>query len=123
VGGVRARRLAIAAAFHAAVLAVGLGMVKLGVELASQPLFDWGGLLVLAHLLTFQRIPLARWLQQRLLPRHRCGRCGLGMDLVAAWRCACKHVSLERHAFSPCPGCGKGFAWVVCPGCGSGILI
>ena len=123
MGGVRARRLALTAAFHTAVLALGLGAVLLGMELSSPPLFDAGGFLVLVHLLTFQRVPLARWLQQRLLRRHRCGRCELVLDLVASWRCGCKHVSTERHAFSPCPGCGKGFAWVVCPGCGAGVLI
>jgi hypothetical protein len=123
MGGARARRLAIAAALHASVLSLGMAAVLLGIKLSSQPLFDAGGFLVLVHLLTFQRIPLAGWLQQRLVREYCCSRCGLVLDLTASWRCGCKYVSPERHAFSPCPGCGKGFAWVACPGCGAGFLI
>jgi hypothetical protein len=123
VGGVRSRRLAITAAFHASVLALGLGAILLGMKLSNQPLFDSGGFLMLVHLLTFQRIPLARWLQERLVREYCCSQCGLLLDLIASWRCGCKYVSPGRHAFSPCPNCGKGFAWVACPGCGTGILI
>jgi endogenous inhibitor of DNA gyrase (YacG/DUF329 family) len=47
----------------------------------------------------------------------------LALDLVASWRCHCGFVSQERHAFSPCPQCGKGFAWINCPRCGRSILI
>jgi hypothetical protein len=123
VGGVRGRRLTLEAAYHLSVLSLGLVCVMLGIELANRSLFDAGGLLLLFHLLTFQRLPLIRWIQIRLIQKHRCGQCGQELDLVTSWRCGCKYVSPERHAFTPCPNCGKGFAWVSCPACGTGTLI
>ena len=123
MGGFRRRRLALGAGYHTLVALVTLAFLFAGTELASQPLFDAGVLLLIFHLLTFQRLPLIRWSQQRLLQKHRCSQCGLQVDLVASWRCVCKYVSPERHALSPCPSCGKGFAWVACPSCGTGVLI
>jgi hypothetical protein len=123
VGGIRGRRLALEAACHLSVLSLGLACVLLGIKLTSQPLFDAGGLLVVFHLLTFQRFPITRWLQMRLIREHRCSQCGLVLDLVTSWRCGCKYISPERHTFSPCPNCGRGFAWVTCPACGTGTLI
>ncbi len=121
--GLRERRLGIFVALHAAVLALGIGSMSLGAWLDVQSLFDGGGLLILADALTFQRLALGRLLQQRLLPAHRCSQCGLEIELVRSWRCGCGFSSQERHAFSPCPQCGKGFAWVNCPRCNTGILI
>ena len=121
--GLREKRLFVALAFHLGVLALGACGVFLGTTLNFHPFFDAGGLLLLLHLLAFQRIPLARLLQERLLGTHRCDGCELALDLVASWRCHCGFVSQERHAFSPCPQCGKGFAWINCPRCGRSILI
>ena len=121
--GLRERRLGIVVALHAAVLALGIGAMSLGALLDFQPLFDGGGLLVLADALTFQRLPLGRLLQQRLLLVHQCSQCRLEIELVRSWRCGCGFSSQGRHAFSPCPQCGKGFAWINCPRCDTGILI
>lgn len=123
MGGVRGRRLTLETAYHLSVLSLGLVGVLFGIKLDNQLLFDAGGLLILFHLLTFQRIPLIRWLQTRIIENHSCAQCSLTLDLVNSWRCGCKYASPERHAFSPCPNRGKGFAWVNCPACGAGIPI
>jgi hypothetical protein len=105
------------------VVVTGIACIAIGIEMSLQQLFDAGGLLLLAHILTFQRVPLATLLQRRLIRTHRCPECALEMDLIASWWCPCRYTSPERHAFSACPSCGKGFAWIACPGCGTGFLI
>ncbi len=60
--GLRQRRLAVRAALHFLVLSLGLLAVFGGIKLSVQPMFDAGGLMVLAHLPSFQRIPLSRFL-------------------------------------------------------------
>jgi hypothetical protein len=119
----KTRRLAVAAAYHAGVLVMGVAGIFLGVKLSIQTLFAVAGFLLLAHLVTWQWNPLSGWLQQWLIRGYQCGECGLAMDLQAPWRCGCGFTSGERHAFSPCSQCGTEFAWIDCPGCGVGILV
>ena len=121
--GLRMRRLAVAAGFHLSVLFGGMGVLLIGSASGVEHVSNTGALLLTFHLLTFRRIPLDRLLQQRLVREHRCGQCGLNLDLEQSWRCSCGFTSLERHAFSPCPQCGKGFRWINCPRCGVGAVI
>lgn len=121
--GLRVKRFGVAAGFHLLVIGFGLIGLLLGRNLGISGMVDSGVMLLLVHLLTFRRAPLDRLLGERLLHKHRCNQCTLVQDLIAAWKCGCGFTSGERHAFSPCPQCGKGFAWVNCPRCGAGILI
>lgn len=120
--GLRERQLGVAIMLHSAVVALAIGTAFLGDLLRLGPLLDAGGFLLLFHLLTFRRLPLARLVQQLLIRTHRCRQCGLEMEMVESWKCSCGYIA-ERHAFSPCPQCGKGFAWIGCSRCGAGALI
>ena len=121
--GLRVKRFGVAASFHLAVIGLGLIGLLLGRNLGISGMVDSGVMLLVVHLLTFRRAPLDRLLGERLLQQHRCGQCALELHLVSPWRCGCGFTSGERHVFSHCPQCGKGFAWLNCPRCGAGILV
>ena len=121
--GLRSKRRLLSLAFHITVLGLGLGSLWMGTNLESRFLLDLGGLVVLAHLLTWRRLALGRVLERRLLLGHRCLGCGRTFSLVDQWKCKCGFVSTLRSALGPCPQCRKGFAAVACPHCGTSALI
>jgi len=80
--------------------------------------------ILLADILTFRIIPVLRWFEEILIEEASCYSCGAAIDLVGVYKCGCGFVSWkERHAFSPCPMCGKYFNWIVCPECETTIPI
>ena len=119
----RTSRIGATLGFHSIIIGTALMVSYAGMWLGIQFLSDAGGLALLFHLLSFQRLPFARQFAQRLIRLHRCGRCGHEQQLTEAWKCGCGYSSATRHAFSPCPQCGKGFAWIGCPSCGTSTLV
>ena len=119
----RVKRLAIATEYHLTVIGLGVVAVFLGSNLGASTLVDAGIILLLFHLITFRRIPMDRFLAERVLRSFRCQQCRLVIGLTQPLKCGCGFIS-ERHVFSPCPACiNKAFAFFSCPRCGTGILI
>ena len=119
----RVKRLAIAAGYHLTVIALGAVAVFVGSKFGASALADAGEMLLLFHLITFRRISIDQLFVELVLRTLRCSQCQLQIGLVQNLRCGCGFVSSERHVFSPCPSCCKGFAWFSCPRCGIGVLI
>jgi hypothetical protein len=121
----RRARLSAAVAYHASILLTGLLLAFTGYLFNLSALFDAGAMIILVHLLTFRLLPFDRLFQQRMVRSYTCSACGLAIDLCNSWSCKGKGCgyTAERHLFSPCPQCGKGFAWVNCPRCETSHLI
>lgn len=121
---VRSKRRFTAFCYHIGVIAVCIAMAKAGQITNSPAMLQASGAVLFIHIATFRVIPVARWLQEWLIPEAVCPGCGAVIDLVGIYRCGCGFVPhIERHVFSPCPLCGKGYMWVVCPSCETSILI
>ncbi|MBI5695304.1 MAG: hypothetical protein HZC51_06115 [Nitrospirae bacterium] len=124
VMGVRTKRRIIAFCYNVGIVTVCLLMAKAGLALDRCSLLEVSGAVFIGHILTFRVIPVSRWLQEALIPEAVCFGCGTPVELVGQFRCGCGFVPYkERHAFSPCPMCGKLFSWVVCPSCETSILV
>lgn len=122
--GIRLKRRLIAAAYHCSIITVSYAGAKVGSAFGSDFLFQSAIALFLIDILTFKVVPVSRWLQERLIPEATCFACGSTVDLVSRYKCGCGFVPYkDRHAFSLCPNCGKGFLWVVCPACETSIPI
>ena len=121
---VRTKRQIIAFCYNAVIVILCLLAAKAGLVFDSPALLQTSGALLLGHILTFRVIPVSRWLQEALITEAVCFGCGTAVDLVGQYRCGCGFVPYkERHAFSPCPMCGKTFSWIVCPSCETSILV
>ena len=121
---VRTRRRLLALA-HVGLISVVVYLV-LGIALLldDPETLNAPAIMLLGYVLTLRWNPLPRWVIQRLIREARCPECGQGVDLVNLWHCGCGYVIWHpRHALSPCPNCGKVFAWLVCPRCEASILI
>ncbi|CAG0973863.1 hypothetical protein ANRL2_01863 [Anaerolineae bacterium] len=122
--GIRLKRRLIAAAYHCFVITVSLAGAKTGIAFGSEFVFQSAIALFILHVLTFKVVPVSRRLQERLIPEAACFGCGTSIELVGRYKCGCGFISYkDRHGFSPCPNCGKGFLWVVCPACETSIPI
>ncbi|WKZ32784.1 MAG: hypothetical protein QY316_12890 [Thermodesulfobacteriota bacterium] len=122
--GIRLKRRLIAAVYHCSVIAVIYTGAKAGSAFGSEFVFQSAIALFIIHILTFKVVPVSRRLQELLIPEASCFACGATVDLVNRYKCGCGFLSFkDRHAFSPCPNCGKGFLWVVCPACETSIPI
>lgn len=116
--GIRLKRRLIAAAYHCSVITVIYIGAKAGIAFESEFVSQSAIALFIVHVLTFKVIPISRWLQERLIPEATCFGCGTSIELVDRYKCGCGFIPYkDRHVFSPCPHCGKGFLWVVCPQC------
>lgn len=122
--GLRLKRRLIAVAYHSLVITVCYAGVRTGIAFGSEFLLQSAIALFVLHFLTFKVLPVSRRLQEWLIPEAACFACGSTVDLVNRYRCGCGFIPhKDRHAFSPCPNCGKGFLWVVCPACETSIPI
>jgi hypothetical protein len=121
------RRLRLKAAFvyHASIIAAGAGLAFMGLTLEVVHALDAGVTILLLHILTFRLITLDRLFQQWRVRSYTCSVCEQSIDLCNHWSCKGKSCgyTTERHLFSLCPQCGKGFAWLNCPRCGTSHLI
>lgn len=114
---IRLRRRLIVITYHAMVVLVSFAGFEVGLSKLSTGL-------LLADILTFRIMPVSKWFEETLLPEARCFGCGNPVSMVSAFRCGCGFVPYkERHVFSPCPECGKTFAWITCPECETSIPI
>lgn len=111
------RRAVITFLYHGCVVAIAAVFIMAGRNLSNPILLDMGAFVLLIHVLSFQRVPLIRVVQQRLVKTHWCV-CGCAMLMEGRWRCKCQAVAI-RHAFSKCPreGCNVGFDSLNCPNC------
>jgi hypothetical protein len=120
----RARRRLIGLACHLALGLLCVAGMALSVPGEDQGAFALWGAVWLGYLLTLRLNPIPRWLQTRALRQTLCPACSQAIDLMDFWGCGCGFVAWHpRHAFSPCPNCGKAFRWIVCPSCQAHILI
>jgi hypothetical protein len=98
-------RLIVVFIFHSAVVAVAALLMLIGHAAGAPPALDVGVFLVLAHGLSFRRLPVVEWLQEWLIRTWTCRDCSMEIALIGRWRCpSCSFVSSPRHAFSSCPG-------------------
>ena len=120
----RSRRQSLTLALHLAVaLLCACGMVA-GLASDHEDVFVLSGVTLLGYVLTLRLNPLPRLVASRIIRQTECPACGQVIDLVGIWRCGCGFVTWRpRHAFSPCPNCGKIFRWLVCPSCEASIPI
>ena len=118
-------RLRVAFTYHTMITLAGLILTFLGYIFNFTPVFEVGALVILFHLLMFRLLPFDRLFQQWRIRHFTCNVCNLTLDLFNHWNCKGKSCgyTTERHLFSPCPQCGKGFAWLNCPRCETSHLI
>lgn len=122
--GIRLKRRLIAVAYHYSIIMVSYAGAKAGIAFGSELVFQIAIALFIIHILTFKVIPVSRLLQERLIQEATCFACGSTIELVSRFKCGCGFISYkDRHVFSPCPNCDKGFLWVVCPQCETSIPI
>jgi hypothetical protein len=121
---IKTKRHLVAFGYHAGVLTFVVLMARIGTAIGSQGIVGASALILLGHILTFRAIPISRWVQEMLIPEATCYGCGAAIELVGLYRCGCGFVShKERHAFSPCPMCGKNYSWFVCPECETSLPV
>ena len=116
------KRLTAVFTLHALIFGAGFMLAMIGFTANIAAISDLGVLIALVHVLTFRLIPLDRLFQEWRVQLFICFVCKLEIDMLEHWRCNCGYTA-DRHLFSPCPQCGKGFAWLACPRCGTSHLI
>ena len=122
--GIRLKRRLIAAAYHCSIITLCYAGLRAGSAFGSEFVFQTAIGFFIIHILTFKVVPVSRRLQEWLIPEAACFACGSTGDLVNRYKCGCGFISFkDRHVFTPCPNCGKGFLWVVCPACETSIPI
>ncbi len=101
--------------YHSIIFAIAM----LGVS-TNEPWLVWIGIL---ELLSFRRIPVARFIQSKLITTAQCPHCSNKISLINHWQCACGYISqISQHVFAPCIQCGRDFTFINCHYCGVGIL-
>ncbi len=118
----KTRRILIRLKIHAPVLTFLAAAAFVGMAAGSLSAAGPFALLFFIYGVTIPINPLPRIWEERTIQDAECPACGQGIDLVNTWSCGCGFVTwVPRHAFSPCPNCGKVFAWLVCPQCETSI--
>jgi len=116
------KRNLVALLYHGTIVLTTVGGSMLGIAMSSQDITLLFSAILFLHLLTFRLNPLGRLIQEKMIQEAECPGCGYMIDLVNLWKCHCGFTVYEpRHAFSPCPNCGKVFSWIDCPYCDTSI--
>lgn len=120
----RTKKCLVALMYHGGVVLTGMIGSLLGIATSSQEITLLFSAVLFLHLLTFRLNPLGRLIQEKTIQEAECPGCSYVIDLVDSWKCHCGFNLREpRHAFSPCPNCGRVFGWIDCPYCDTSIPV
>lgn len=119
---IRMRRQLITFVYHGVIVLIAVSIMAMGEAFGMPRLIGWGLGVFGFHVLSFRIIPMSRWVQEWVIQTATCSGCGHVWDLTNFYRCGCGFVpDAERHAFRPCPHCGKIFSWLECRNCQTSI--
>lgn len=118
----RVKRQLVEWTYHAGVVFVVVALRSFGERIDNNLIRDLAAAVLVGHVLTFRRIPIGLYIATKFIQTAACTVCGEVVDLVSFWRCSCGFVR-ERHVFSFCPQCGRGFSYIACPVCRAGMRI